>query len=54
MFFGFDRRYSVSAMLSDLGLPTATVSHNAKLRLYAVNHDNLLVRNAFAICAIFS
>ena len=33
-FFGFERRYSVTKMLCDLGLPTFnTVIHNAQVRL---------------------
>jgi len=49
-FFGFERRYSVTQMFCDLGLPTFdTVIHNAQVRFDSSvdTHNNKLV---FHIC----
>ena len=49
-FFGFERRYSVTEMFCDLGLPTFnTVIHNAQVRVDSSvdTHNNKLV---FHIC----
>ena len=51
-FFGFERRYSVTKMFCDLGLPTFnTVIHNAQVRLYdrVDIHNNELVMHVFHI-----
>jgi len=51
-FFGFERRYSVTKMLCNLGLPTFnTVIHNAQVRLdSSVDiHNNELVKHVFRI-----
>jgi len=48
--FGFERRYSVTKMLCDLGLPTFnTVIHNAQVRLASSVdiHNNELVKHVF-------
>ena len=51
-FFGFERRYSVTKMLCDFGLPTFnTVIHNAQVRLASSVdiHNNELVKHVFRI-----
>jgi len=51
-FFGFERRYSVSQMFCDLGLPTFnTVIHNAQVRFDSSvdTHNNILVKHVFHI-----
>jgi len=51
-FFGFERRYSVTKMFCDLGLPTFNnVIHNAQVRLgSSVDiHNNELVKHVFHI-----
>ena len=52
-FFGFERRYSVTKMFCDLGLPTFnTVIYNAQVRLdsSAGIHNNELVKHVLNIC----
>jgi len=51
-FFGFERRYRVTQMFCDLGLPTvSTVIHNAHVRLDSNvdTHNNKLVGHVFQI-----
>ena len=51
-FIGFERRYSVTKILCDLGLPTFNVvMHNAQVRLYSSVdiHNNELVKHVFHI-----
>ena len=51
-FFGFERRYSVSQMFCDLGLPTFnTVIHNAQVRFDSSvdTHNDKLVKHVFHI-----
>jgi len=51
-FFGFERRYSVTQMFFDLGLPTFnTVIHNTRVRFESSvdTHDNKLVMHVFHI-----
>jgi len=51
-FFGFERRYSVTQMFCDLGLPTFnTVIHNAQVRFDSSvdTHNNKLVKHVFHI-----
>jgi hypothetical protein len=54
MFFYYARRYSVTAMFCELGLPSFdTIVHNAKYRLNSCvkSHVNALVRHVFDICS---
>jgi len=49
---GFERRYSVTQMFCDLGLPTFnTVIHNAQVRFDSSvdTHNNELVKHVFHI-----
>jgi len=51
-FFGFERRYSVTQMFCDLGLPTFnTVIHNAQVRFDSSvdTHNDKLVKHVFHI-----
>ena len=51
-FFGFERRYSVTQMFYDLGLPTFnTVIHNAQVRFDSSvdTHNKKLVMHVFHI-----
>jgi len=51
-FFGYERRYTVTKMFCDLGLPTFnTVIHNAQVRLDSSvdMHNNKLVKHVFRI-----
>ena len=55
-FFGFERRYSVTQMFCDLGLPTFnTVVHNTRVRFESSvdTHDNKLVVHVFHIWWMF-
>jgi len=57
-FFGFERRYSVTKMFCDLGLPTfKTVIHNAQVRLDSSvdKHDNFSMLSVlYVVCFYFS
>jgi len=51
-FFGFERRYSVTQMFCDLGLPTInTVIHNAQFRFDSSvhTHNNKLVKHSHLV-----
>ena len=54
MFFGFERRYSLTAVFAELRLPTLnTLLHNAqyKSRKSVASHDNVLVKYVYTVCS---